>query len=106
MIKQSPNDLRNSKTFIHNEGSDATSSICDRGLISKETVKPKSSTELTDRELEVLRNVAMGATNKKISERLSISPHTVKSHVVHIFNKLGVNDRVQAAVWAVKQNIL
>ncbi len=62
--------------------------------------------ELTHREVEVLRLVAGGSTNMEISDRLSISPHTVKSHVVHIFNKLGVNDRTQAAVWASKNNIL
>lgn len=61
---------------------------------------------LTDRELEVLRMVAGGATNSEISETLDISPHTVKSHVVHIFNKLGVNDRTQAAVWATRANLV
>ena len=53
---------------------------------------------LTDREKEVLRLLAGGSTNNNISEMLYISPHTVKSHVIHIFNKLGVNDRTQAAV--------
>ncbi len=62
--------------------------------------------DLTHREVEVLRLVAEGSTNTEISEKLSISPHTVKSHVVHIFNKLGVNDRTQAAVWASKNKIL
>lgn len=63
-------------------------------------------TPLTDRELEVLRMLAGGATNTEISDRLRISPHTVKSHVVHIFNKLGVNDRTQAAVWATRSNLV
>jgi DNA-binding CsgD family transcriptional regulator/ArsR family metal-binding transcriptional regulator len=57
---------------------------------------------LTGREVEVLRYITAGATNTEIAENLSISPHTVKSHVVHIFNKLGVNDRTQAAVWATR----
>lgn len=55
---------------------------------------------LSRRELSVLRFIVQGATNREISEYLGISPHTVKSHVVHIFNKLGVNDRTQAAVMA------
>jgi DNA-binding CsgD family transcriptional regulator len=55
---------------------------------------------LTDRELETLRLMAVGLTNVEIAEALSISGHTVKSHVTHIFNKLGVNDRTQAAVLA------
>jgi DNA-binding CsgD family transcriptional regulator/ArsR family metal-binding transcriptional regulator len=58
------------------------------------------SETLTPREIEVLRLVSRGATNREISRRLKISPHTVKSHVTHIFNKLGVNDRTLAAVWA------
>ncbi len=61
---------------------------------------------LTQRELEVLQLVAQGATNMEISQILYISPHTVKSHVIHIFNKLGVNDRTQAAVWAAKNHLV
>jgi DNA-binding CsgD family transcriptional regulator/ArsR family metal-binding transcriptional regulator len=61
---------------------------------------------LTARELEVLRLLSQGATNLEISARLQISPHTVKSHVIHIFNKLGVDDRTQAAVWAARRNLI
>jgi ArsR family metal-binding transcriptional regulator/DNA-binding CsgD family transcriptional regulator len=63
-------------------------------------------TDLTYREIQVLRFVAEGATNNEISDILSISPHTVKSHVIHIFNKLGVNDRTQAAVWATRNGVI
>jgi len=75
-----------------------------KGLI--ENAQHKIQTDLTGREIEVLRLIAKGATNTEISNILSISPHTVKSHVVHIFNKLGVNDRTQAAVWATRHKIL
>lgn len=68
--------------------------------------EPKIETDLTNREIEVLRLMAEGATNTEIAVILSISPHTVKSHVVHIFNKLGVNDRTQAAVWAARHGIV
>jgi len=61
---------------------------------------------LTARELEVLKFLANGASNHKISEALFISPHTVKTHVAHIYDKLGVNDRAQAAVWASRNNII
>ena len=54
---------------------------------------------LTRREIQVLRLIAHGATNKEISAELQISQHTVKSHVIHIFNKIGVNDRAQTAAW-------
>ena len=62
--------------------------------------------DLTAREIQVLRLLSEGATNPEISEKLHISPHTVKSHVVHIFNKLNVNDRTQAAVWAIRNQII
>lgn len=55
---------------------------------------------LTAREKEVLRLLAKGASNPEIAAVLAISPHTVKTHVGHLFDKLGVNDRTQAAVWA------
>lgn len=61
---------------------------------------------LTSREVEVLHLMTEGFTNMEIANILSISPHTVKSHVIHIFNKLGVDDRTQAAVWAVRHNIV
>lgn len=61
---------------------------------------------LTGRELEVLRLLVEGATNTEISDLLNISPHTVKSHVIHIFNKLGVNDRTQAAVYATRHRLV
>lgn len=61
---------------------------------------------LTGRELEVLGLMVQGATNVEISGSLKISPHTVKSHVINIFNKLGVNDRTQAAVRALRQHLI
>lgn len=63
-------------------------------------------TPLTNREIQVLRLLAQGATNKIIACELHISEHTVKSHIIHIFNKLGVNDRTQAAVWAALNGVL
>lgn len=61
---------------------------------------------LSRREIQVLRQMAGGATNKEISRELRISEHTVKSHVIHIFNKLGVNDRAQAAAWGALNGVL
>ena len=61
---------------------------------------------LTQRESEVLRQLALGLTNKEIAMALSISYETVKEHVQHILRKVGVSDRTQAAVWAVKRGIV
>jgi DNA-binding NarL/FixJ family response regulator len=60
---------------------------------------------LTDQELAVLRLIAAGLANDEIGETLSISINTVKTHVRHIFQKLGVSDRTQAAVWAVRHGL-
>lgn len=61
---------------------------------------------LTLREREVLRLITEGYTNMQISEILLISPHTVKTHVINIFNKLGVSDRTEAAVMAIRYKLL
>jgi len=61
---------------------------------------------LTQRESEVLRQLAYGLTNKEIAQVLHISYETVKEHVQHILRKVGVADRTQAAVWAVRKGIV
>ncbi len=71
---------------------------------------PKSNVEidvpLTKRENEVLKQLAFGLTNKEIAQALGISYETVKEHVQHVLKKLGVADRTQAAVWAVRNDIV
>lgn len=61
---------------------------------------------LTQRESEVLRQLAYGLTNKEIALALHISYETVKEHVQHILRKIGVTDRTQAAVWAVRKGLV
>jgi DNA-binding NarL/FixJ family response regulator len=61
---------------------------------------------LTQRESEVLRQLALGLTNKEIAQALHISYETVKEHVQHILRKIGVTDRTQAAVWAVRKELV
>jgi DNA-binding NarL/FixJ family response regulator len=61
---------------------------------------------LTQRESEVLRQLAYGLTNKEIALALHISYETVKEHVQHILRKVGVSDRTQAAVWAVRKGLV
>ena len=60
---------------------------------------------LTQREGEVLRHLASGLTNKQIAEELHISYETIKEHVQHVLGKIGVTDRTQAAVWAVRKGL-
>jgi DNA-binding NarL/FixJ family response regulator len=61
---------------------------------------------LTKRESEVLKQLAFGLTNKEIGKALDIGYETVKEHVQHILRKVGVNDRTQAAVWAVRKDLV
>lgn len=57
---------------------------------------------LTEAELRVLRLIGQGLDNAAIADSLCLSPNTIKTHVRHIFNKLHVSDRTQAALWAVR----
>ena len=61
---------------------------------------------LTDREQEVLRLLATGLPNREMAAILFVADSTVKTHVEHIIGKLGVSDRVQAAVWAARHGLL
>ena len=65
---------------------------------------PKNS--LTEREIEVLKLLAKGMLNKEIANALFISEKTVKNHISSIFRKLNVQDRTQAAVYAIKNKIV
>lgn len=62
--------------------------------------------DLTERELDVLRLIATGATNREIAEGLFISEGTVKNHVSNILNCLGLRDRTQAAIYAHEKNLI
>jgi DNA-binding NarL/FixJ family response regulator len=64
------------------------------------------SMPLTNREVQVLRHVAMGLSNREIGKSLEISIETVKEHVQNILRKIDVSDRTQAAVWAVKKGLV
>lgn len=74
-------------------------------LISKNDNQEKIDT-LTRRELEVLQFVAIGMFNKEIGEEMNISERTVKNHISSIFKKIDVADRTQAAVFAIKNNLV
>jgi DNA-binding NarL/FixJ family response regulator len=67
---------------------------------------PALDAGLTPRESQVLSHVAYGLSNDEIAQSLGISVETVKEHVQNILRKLAVNDRTQAAVWAVKSGVV
>ena len=74
-------------------------------LVNRDIEKDKIAL-LTSRELEVLAQVANGMFNKEIATNLNISERTVKNHISNIFKKIDVSDRTQAAVFAIKNNII
>lgn len=74
-----------------------------RAVLSNRQVEAKSGVELTAREEEVLQMVTDGLPNKSIARRLGISERTVKAHLTHIFQRVGVSDRTQAALWATRR---
>jgi DNA-binding NarL/FixJ family response regulator len=69
-------------------------------------MRTQSEERLSERELEVLQLVSEGASNSEIARHLHISQATVKSHLVHIFGKLGVTDRTAAVTTALQRGIL
>jgi DNA-binding NarL/FixJ family response regulator len=75
------------------------------GALATPRITADVEVPLTKRESEVLQQMANGLTNKLIAETLNISYETVKEHVQHILGKIGVSDRTQAAVWAVRKKL-
>jgi DNA-binding NarL/FixJ family response regulator len=67
---------------------------------------PEPAATLTPRELEILRLIVEGRGNSEIAEALVISPSTAKNHVAHVLDKLGMQNRVQAAVYAVRTGLV
>jgi DNA-binding NarL/FixJ family response regulator len=64
------------------------------------------TSDLTSRELDVLRQVAVGKPNKQIAAELAISERTARTHVSRILRKLGLSSRTQAALWAVREGLV
>jgi DNA-binding NarL/FixJ family response regulator len=69
-------------------------------------VDRKPEAPLSRREVEILQKVAYGSTTKEVADQLGISPHTVKTHLERIFEKLGANDRAQAVAIAIRKGLV
>jgi DNA-binding NarL/FixJ family response regulator len=80
-----------------------TSSVAVRLM---ERMRDPAEEALSSREIEVLRLVAKGASNREIADQLYVTEATVKTHLIHIFGKLGVSDRTAAVTKALDQGIL
>ncbi len=79
--------------------------ILNNYLINLDSDKDKLEL-LTARELEILKMIAIGGKNSEIAAKMSISERTIKNHLTHIFDKIEVSDRTQAAVFAIKNNLI
>jgi DNA-binding NarL/FixJ family response regulator len=75
-------------------------------LLREVRTPEKSREALTEREIDVLKLLAQGKSNKEISQTLQIGEQTVKTHVSHILNKLGVPCRTQAALYAIRTGLV
>lgn len=100
-LKQAINAIVNNDSYIQANLIPALNSR----LINRDIDKEKLET-LTKRELEILTQVAGGMFNKEIAINLNISERTVKNHISNIFKKIDVSDRTQAAVFAIRNNIV
>lgn len=74
-------------------------------IINRDIDKEKIDS-LTKREVEILKQIAGGRFNKEIAESLDITERTVKNHISNLFKKIDVNDRTQAAVFAIRNNLV
>lgn len=81
------------------------SAIAAQGAPSASQARESAAADLTERELDVLRLIAGGMSNNEIAEKLVISEKTVKTHVSNILSKLHLDDRTQAAIYALKHNL-
>jgi NarL family two-component system response regulator LiaR len=103
------NKLAEAITKAHNGEVILHPKVASRVLQNIRKVSDKDSiiyTELTERELDVLKLIASGFSNSQIAEELVISENTVKGHVSNILSKLHLGDRTQAAVFAWQQGIV
>jgi DNA-binding NarL/FixJ family response regulator len=99
-----PAELARAVRLAHDGGTMLDPSVATR-LVDALAETPAERPTLTPREDEVLGLIARGLSNKRIAFELGLSEKTVKTHVAHVLSKLGVADRTQAAVYAVRAGL-
>lgn len=97
-LKEAINLVNSGESYIQPE----LTPILNAGLMRKNEVEEN----LTKREIEVLKLVAVGKINREIAVELDISERTVKNHISNLFKKINVSDRTQAAVYAIKNDLI
>ena len=105
----SPPDLAKAIQAVHSGETHLHPEITKK--LMNQFVSPKieaetSPEDLTPREMEVLQLIAQGLSNKELANKLTISEKTVKTHLSSIFSKLHLSDRTQAAIYALKHNLV
>jgi DNA-binding NarL/FixJ family response regulator len=96
-------------TWFHPEIAAHVRSVCQSnsdGNVNSQNVIPVVDFELSDREIEILTLLIAGLNNKQIGERLSVCPKTTKSYLKQLYIKLGVSDRTQAALKALRKGLI
>lgn len=101
VLVEAINSIYQGETFIQ----PSLGSILNDKIKEKEQDQAKIDS-LTKRELEVLKLLSVGMYNKEIGEKLKITERTIKNHVSNIFKKIGVSDRTQAAVFAIRNSLI
>ena len=98
ILKDAINLVNSGESYIQPE----LTPILNAGLMRKNEIEEN----LTKREIEVLKLVAVGKINREIAVELDISERTVKNHISNLFKKINVSDRTQAAVYAIKNDLI
>ena len=102
ILKKAIIDVYRGEKFIQPE----LTPLLNRKMAEKEELNSNLKDPLTDREMQVLKLITEGLYNKEIANILDISERTVKNHVSKIFKKINVTDRTQAAVYALRNNLV
>ena len=88
------------------KGNTMINSKISRRLLKMLVTDHNITEDLTDRETEILREISSGKSNKEIGERFFISESTVKTHISHIFQKIGVKSRAEAVSYGIKKGLI